>query len=129
MVIQLLSGGDLLEIVLSTAFASLENLPASCPVFGEDGGISCSDQDGDGETDATDACPDTPLDAPVDQAGCSLAQFCSAINTATLHGQFVCGKSDWRNDEPLMVPFFEADCTVKKNGLRQANNRCVARGN
>lgn len=36
-VIQLLTG-DLLEVILSTAFASLENLPASCPVIGGPGG-------------------------------------------------------------------------------------------
>src|SRR6266508_166876 len=36
------------------------------------------DQDEDGEPDATDECPNTPADAPVDPAGCSLEQFCSS---------------------------------------------------
>ncbi|MGH7962895.1 MAG: choice-of-anchor P family protein, partial [Candidatus Binatia bacterium] len=44
-VIEVLSGGQLLEVVLSSAAAALANLPASCPVIGGDG-----DDDGDEDT-------------------------------------------------------------------------------
>ncbi len=35
---------------------------------------------GDGEEDSTDACPDTPPGEAVDQAGCSLVQFCASVD-------------------------------------------------
>jgi hypothetical protein len=52
-----------------------------------------TDADGDGEADATDACPGTPAGLPVDGAGCARAQFCAA-RAAT------CKRNDWLNDEP-----------------------------
>lgn len=84
------------------------------------------DQDGDGEADATDTCPDTPEGAEVDQAGCSLEQFCTAIDATTPQGVRICKKSDWRNDEPLMNAK-EADCWVEKGGRGRADDRCVPR--
>lgn len=82
------------------------------------------DQDGDGEPDATDACSNTSEGVAVDQAGCSLEQFCTAIETTTAQGAKVCEKSDWRNDEPLMKAK-EADCEVEKNGPGREDDRCV----
>jgi cysteine-rich repeat protein len=84
----------------------------------------CADQDGDGEVDATDACPGTALGAEVDHAGCSLVQFCSAIDATTRRGQQMCAKSDWRNDEPLMTAR-EADCIVEKGGRGRKDDRCT----
>jgi len=55
------------------------------------------DGDGDGEHDLTDRCPGTPIGEPVDDAGCSLMQFCQARS----HGEpAICNNSDWGNDEP-----------------------------
>jgi hypothetical protein len=84
------------------------------------------DQDGDGEADATDACPDTPEGAAVDQAGCSLAQFCAAIDATTADGAKVCKNSDWRNDEPLAASN-KGDCRVEKGNSGRADDRCVPR--
>ncbi len=69
--------------------------------------IPSEDADGDGEADATDACPDTQMGEAVDQAGCSLGQFCSAIDVNVKAGKAICRSSDWRNDEPIRLPF---DC-------------------
>jgi hypothetical protein len=55
-----------------------------------------ADADGDGEHDATDACSGTLAGEAVDQAGCSLSQFC-----AGLQGPVPCNNGDWRNDEPV----------------------------
>ena len=68
------------------------------------------DTDGDGEEDSTDACPGT-LAFVVDQAGCSLAQFCAAIDVSTNTGARMCRNGDWGNDEPITNP---KDCVVVK---------------
>lgn len=60
-----------------------------------------SDDDGDGEDDATDACPGTPASASVDSAGCALQQFCASIDIRTAGGPAICVNADWKNDEPL----------------------------
>lgn len=69
------------------------------------------DADGDGEDDATDACPGTAANQPVDTAGCTLSQFCSAIGAR----RAICNVADFRNDEPLGNA---ADCRV-------LDGRCV----
>ena len=84
------------------------------------------DQDGDGEADATDACPNTPIGAAVDQAGCSLAQFCAAIEVMTKLGNAICKDSDWQNDNPLAVSS-KGDCWVKKGNPGRADDLCVLR--
>jgi hypothetical protein len=71
-------------------------------------GLTCLDTDGDGEDDATDRCAATPAAAAVDQAGCSLAQFCAAVDLSSGKGS-VCGAADWRNDSPRRSP---RDCRV-----------------
>jgi hypothetical protein len=80
------------------------------------------DGDGDGEEDSTDWCPNTGV-AAVDAAGCSLAQFCAAIDTSTSVGTRTCKASDWRNDEPITTP---KDCAVLKQG-RGEPSVCVPR--
>lgn len=83
-----------------------------------------SDQDEDGEVDPTDACPNTPSGQAVDQAGCSLEQFCNAIDATTAKGGQACKKADWQNDEPLMKGS-EADCKVDRGGSGAADDLCV----
>jgi hypothetical protein len=82
----------------------LEDL-AACESNQSGGG---GDSDGDGESDGTDACPDTDAGATVDQAGCSVVQFCTAIPTPDFIGWLRCWRSDWQNDEPLRG--FPRDC-------------------
>ena len=53
------------------------------------------DKDGDGVIDRYDACEDSRR-PPVDSAGCSQTQFCTAMTTAA-----TCARADWLNDEPL----------------------------
>ena len=61
------------------------------------------DQDEDGEPDLSDLCADTPSDTDVDSDGCSLVQFCTAIDTSSHIGRKICNRSDWKNDEPLKI--------------------------
>jgi hypothetical protein len=79
-------------------------------------GLTCLDQDGDGEPDASDACPGTEAATDVDAAGCSRAQFCSAIDPATTRAS-LCGRADWRGDSPRRAP---RDCQL-------ATGACVPR--
>lgn len=60
------------------------------------------DLDRDGEHESTDQCPGTGAAESVDDAGCSLAQFCAATPRA------LCKAADWRNDEPRKP----ADCSL-----------------
>lgn len=85
-----------------------------------------ADADQDGRRDLDDDCPNTAPSSAVDQSGCSLAQFCAAVNATTREGALVCKNSDWRNDEPLMEPE-QADCTVDKRGRGQEDDLCVPR--
>jgi Thrombospondin type 3 repeat len=75
-----------------------------------------ADSDGDGEADTTDACPGTPLGTEVDQAGCSLTQFCAGIAVEGGRDRLACSLADWRNDEPLAA----RDC-------RPTRSACVPR--
>lgn len=69
------------------------------------GGGPLADADGDGESDSTDHCSGTPSGELVDEAGCSIAQFCSQLTNKN-----VCTHGDWKNDEPVGAP---RDCKVK----------------
>lgn len=73
-----------------------------------------ADADGDGVPDRQDACSSTPVGAAVDLAGCSQSQFCARIDATTPAGKRTCRKSDWMNDEPLMVAR-NADCRVDRS--------------
>lgn len=86
--------------------------------------ICSPDTDGDGEIDLTDECPGTHADQPVDQAGCSLLQFCSRIDATTREGLRECKKADWQNDEPFMRPR-DADCVVDRGARTKGDERCV----
>jgi hypothetical protein len=74
-----------------------------------------------GVPDATDRCGSTPTGRTVDPSGCTLEEFCAAVDATTSRGAKLCRNSDWGNDEPLMK-HAEADCRVA--GRRRAA-RCV----
>lgn len=76
-----------------------------------------SDVDGDGEHDRTDACPETPPGLAIDQAGCSLEQFCAALGAGPGPLRAICVSADWLNDEPLGPAL---DCMFRED-------RCVPR--
>jgi hypothetical protein len=63
-------------------------------------GEAVADTDEDGARDTADSCPGTPGGDEVDLVGCSLDQFCGAIDASTGSGGATCNNSDWRNDEP-----------------------------
>ncbi len=77
-----------------------------------------ADADADGVRDAGDSCLGTGSAAAVDGLGCSLAQFCSAIDATTGSGRATCNHVDWRNDEPL---------TDSPNDCKAAAGLCAAR--
>jgi hypothetical protein len=83
-----------------------------------------ADADNDGEADSTDLCPDTQASTEVDSDGCSLWQFCTAIDTSSNHGLRVCNKSDWKNNEPLKK---KGDCKAVRQGKGNSNYNCVPR--
>ncbi|MGH0032075.1 MAG: thrombospondin type 3 repeat-containing protein [Myxococcota bacterium] len=78
------------------------------------------DADGDGEEDATDACPSTPEGAEIDSAGCSRSEFCasqvgsvsrSRRGRGRIGSLIACYGADWRNDDPAVR--FPGDCQPK----------------
>jgi hypothetical protein len=75
-----------------------------------------TDADGDGLTDPYDICPETPAGEDIDQAGCSLAQYCDSFDATTKDGQKACKKADWKNDEPVASKK-DLDCKFDK-GLK-----------
>src|SRR5262249_53959876 len=84
----------------------------------------CVDADGDGEIDSRDRCPNTPAGAEVDDAGCSLAQFCATFDAPTRDGARNCKKADWNNDEPAMSAR-DRDCTIDRGSQGTLDDRCV----
>jgi hypothetical protein len=80
-------------------------------------GASEADLDGDGIRIPADSCPGTSHGATVDSVGCSLPQFCAAVNATSPLGQETCAALDWMNDEPLGQP---GDCSPDR-----ATGRCV----
>lgn len=84
------------------------------------------DSDTDGEADDTDRCPGTASGAAVDDAGCSVEQFCARVSATTKQGARSCKSADWNNDESFMKSK-DADCKVDKGGKGHADDRCVPR--
>jgi len=75
-----------------------------------------SDTDSDGESDATDRCPETFSELAVDGNGCSIDQFCGGFDVSTSQGRASCNNADWGNDQPLG----SNDCAV-------VGGQCIAR--
>ena len=88
--------------------------------------VATADGDQDGRRDLDDRCPSTALGDPVDDAGCSPAQFCGQFDATCEPGRAACRQADWRNDEPLMT-LRQADCKIDNNGtpLKLSDDRCV----
>jgi hypothetical protein len=82
-----------------------------------------ADADGDGEADATDRCAGTPAAEPVDDAGCSRAEFCAQFDTKDTAGRQSCRRADWRNDEPSDWQH-DGDCRIARDA-RTKRDRCV----
>lgn len=82
------------------------------------------DNDGDGEQNVTDACPDTLATEIVDDAGCSQAEFCAKVDVTVRENRRVCRKSDWMNDEPATGN--PRDCEIDKGAATgSADDKCV----
>ena len=64
----------------------------------------------------------TLAETMVDSDGCSLLQFCSAIDANSNYGRKICRSSDWKNDEPLKN---KGDCKPFKKGFSDFS--CVPR--
>jgi hypothetical protein len=64
--------------------------------------LRATDGDADGVRDASDRCPATPADVPVDAEGCSHEAFCARWDRRN------CRQADWQNDEPRQPH----DCTI-----------------
>jgi len=86
-----------------------------------------ADEDGDGKLDESDRCPGTREDQAVDDAGCSVEQFCTSFEVRRGRDAFRCLRADWRNDEPLRRR--PRDCTLewKGEGHGWSAFRCTAR--
>ncbi len=81
------------------------------------------DPDGDGIPFVSDRCAGSGA-VGVDADGCSLAQFCEAIDASAPQGNRRCRRSDWRNDEAIM-PLDDRDCQVEENAIGRADDQCV----
>jgi hypothetical protein len=82
-----------------------------------------ADADSDGEADATDRCAGTPTGEPVDDAGCSTAEFCAQFDTHEAAGRRSCRRADWRNDEPSDWQH-DGDCRIARDA-KTKRDRCV----
>jgi hypothetical protein len=82
------------------------------------------DDDGDGVSNAFDRCATTPTGAAVDSSGCTLEQFCGAVDARSGRGAKLCRRADWGNDEPLLK---RADANCRVVGRRD-QARCVPAG-
>jgi hypothetical protein len=101
------------DAVLGECESDLAAAGADLATCEDDLATATADADADGTGDSADACAATPAGDEVDQAGCSLAQFCAGIDVATKAGAKACKKADWSNDEPVMGKK-QADCAVDK---------------
>jgi hypothetical protein len=82
-----------------------------------------ADTDSDGEADETDRCAGTPAGEPVDDAGCSQAQFCAQFDVQTSAGRQSCRRADWGNDEPSDWQQ-DGDCRVARDA-KAKRDRCA----
>jgi len=103
---------------LATAQAELGAAQASLAEAQTALAAALDDADADGVRDPGDSCLGSEPATAIDGVGCSLAQFCTAIDASTGSGRAICNRSDWRNDEPL------AD---SPNDCKASAGRCEAR--
>jgi len=67
------------------------------------------DTDHDSIADDYDLCPNTPINMPVDNNGCSSKQFCEKITNFQTNPN-ICLLADWKNNEPGLDP---QDCMIQ----------------
>lgn len=101
---------------LSTCAAERAALAAEVTALEAQLAALLDDSDGDGVPAVADACPASAAGAGVDAHGCSLAEFCGALDLDAPQGESVCRNADWGNDEPIGNP---RDC-------RPSGGFCVA---
>ena len=105
-----------LKVDLSTTQDALDRTEGELDQALTDLAEATADSDEDGVRDTADTCLGTERASEVDAVGCSVKQFCAAIDASTRMGGAVCKMSDWQNDEPLGNP---ADCAAQKQGKGQ----------
>ena len=105
-----------LQVDLSTTRDALDRTEGELDQALTDLAEATADSDEDGVRDTADTCLGTERASEVDGVGCSVKQFCAAIDASTRMGEAVCKMSDWQNDEPLGNP---ADCAAQKQGKGQ----------
>ena len=114
------------DLADSTADAQgLSNALVQCQ---DDLAGAVADADQDGKRDLDDTCAGSASGVAVDTAGCSLEQFCSAIDATTRRGKRICKRADWKHDEPIMKAR-DRDCTIDRGGRGSADDRCVPTSN
>jgi hypothetical protein len=91
----------LAQAELALAQAQLANAQAQLASAEGQLAAALADADADGVRDPGDSCLGSEPGAAVDGVGCSVAQFCSAIDASTGSGRAICNHADWLNDEPL----------------------------
>ncbi|MCH7869778.1 MAG: hypothetical protein IH881_18940 [Myxococcales bacterium] len=105
-----------LKVDLSTTRDALDRTEGELDQALTDLAEATADSDKDGVRDTADTCLGTERASEVDGVGCSVKQFCAAIDASTRMGEAVCKMSDWQNDEPLGNA---GDCAIQKQGRGQ----------
>lgn len=108
--------------------ANISSCPGELDVCEADLATATADEDEDGVLDGDDLCGGTLLGEPVDQEGCSQAEFCAGFDATTRDGANACKRADWTNDEAVMKlgkKAGEIDCIVDKGGKGSADDVCV----
>jgi len=113
-------GAQLALAQAGLATAQTELRATQAELAGAQGALAAAlaDADADGVRDPGDLCLGSEPAAAIDGVGCSLAQFCAAIDATTGSGRASCNHSDWRNDEPL---------TDSPNDCKASAGRCEPR--
>jgi DNA-binding beta-propeller fold protein YncE len=84
-----------LEADNAAQLAEIERLEAELAECSAGG----ADDDGDGVDNSLDLCAETPAGMPVDADGCSVPQFCSAIEINITHELLSCARARWQPNE------------------------------
>lgn len=89
---------------LATCEAEREALEDQVAALEATLGEVMADPDADGLPALADSCPDSVPGEPVDDDGCTQAQFCARIDLSAPGGSNFCRHADWGGDEPLGNP-------------------------
>ncbi len=89
-----------LKVDLSTTRDALDRTEGELDQALTDLAEATADSDEDGVRDTADTCLGTERASEVDGVGCSVKQFCAAIDASTRMGEAVCTQSDRRPTVP-----------------------------